>query len=91
MTALYKYFLQAPVDIFPYVDYIGRTENIKEDLIDFLEIAEEPFERSAIENMPAARMGASSDAAKDVIGYDKEVEQYIKQSEEYVYKTFYSS
>ena len=91
VTALYKYFLQAPVDIFPYVDYIGRTENIKEDLIDFLEIAEEPFERSAIENMPAARMGASSDAAKDVIGYDKEVEQYIKQSEEYVYKTFYSS
>ena len=91
VTTLYKDFLQAPVGVFPYVDYIGRTENLKEDLIDFLEIAEEPFERSAIENMPPARIGASSDAAKEIIGYDEEVEQYIKQSEEYVYKTFYSS
>ena len=41
--------------------------------------------------MPPIRVGASSDAARKVIDFDSEIEEYIKNSEEYVYKTFYSS
>ena len=83
--------MKAPMGLFPCVDYIGRAENLKNDLIDFLEIAQESFDRSIIESMPPIRVGASSDAARKVIDFDSEIEEYIKNSEEYVYKTVHSS
>ncbi len=91
VTRRYIDCLKAPIGLFPCVDYIGRTENLKNDLIDFLEIAGESFDRTIIESMPPVRTGASCDLASKVIDFDSEVEEYIKNSEEYVYKTFYSS
>ena len=35
VTNLYTSHLQSPQGIFPYVDYIGRTENLKQDLNPF--------------------------------------------------------
>lgn len=91
VTSLYKKFLTSPLGVFPYVDYIGRTENLKEDLIEALEIAGEDFDRSIIENMPPVRKGASLDRAKEVIECDEDTLGFIAKGEEDIYKIFYSN
>ena len=79
ITSLYKKFLTSPLGVFPYVDYIGRTESLKEDLIEALEIAGEDFDRSVIENMPPVRRGASLDKAKEVIECDEDTLGFIAE------------
>lgn len=90
VTTRYIEFLKFPIGLFPCVDYIGRAENLKNDLIDFLEIAQEPFDRSIIENMPPVRVGASSEVAEQVIDFDDNIAEYIRHSEKEIYNTFYS-
>ena len=89
-TKLYISYLRAPMGIFPYVDYIGRTENLKEDLIEALEIAGEDFDKDVIRNMPPVRQGASLEKAKEVIECDDEILSFIRGGEELAYRIFYS-
>ena len=89
-TRLYINYLRAPIGIFPYVDYIGRTENLKEDLIEALEIAGEDFDKDVIRNMPPVRQGACLEKAKEVIECDDEVLDFIEQSDRTAYEIFYS-
>ncbi len=89
-TRLYVNYLRAPIGIFPYVDYIGRTENLKEDLIEALEMAGEDFDKDVIRNMPPIRQGASLERAKEVIECDDEILDFIEQSDRTAYEIFYS-
>ena len=81
VTNLYTNHLQSPSGIFPYVDYIGRSENLKQDLIEALEMAGEDFDRQVIENMPPVRQGASLEEAKGLIDCDEDVLNLIKTGE----------
>tara|TARA_R110000824_G_C15225590_1_gene678003 strand:- start:2362 stop:3711 length:1350 start_codon:yes stop_codon:yes gene_type:complete len=89
-TKLYIKYLEMPKGIFPHVDYIGRTENLKEDLIEALEMAGEDFDKDVIRNMPPIRQGASLENAKEVIECDDEVLDFIREGEELAYRIFYS-
>ena len=89
-TRLYINYLRSPIGIFPHVDYIGRTENLKEDLIEALEMAGEDFDKDVIRNMPPIRQGASLERAKEVIECDDEVLDFIEQGEKTAYSIFYS-
>ena len=89
-TRLYTNYLRSPKGIFPYADYIGRTENLKEDLIEALEIAGEDFDKDVIRNMPPIRQGASLEAAKEVIKCDDEVLDFIREGEKTAHDIFYS-
>jgi len=86
----YRDYLKSPDGIFPSVDYIGRTENLKNDLIEVLEIAGEDFDRDAIEQMPPVRRGASLKSAKKVIQCSKRLEDSIIRDEEDAISIFYS-
>ena len=90
VTDIYIDYLQAPIGIFPYVDYIGRTENLKQDLIEALEMSGEDFDKEAIENMPLVRQGASLEKAKDLIDCNEKVLNFIKDGEETCTNLFYS-
>ena len=90
VTNLYTNYLQSPSGIFPYVDYIGRTENLKQDLIEALEMAGEDFDRQVIENMPPVRQGASLEEAKNLIDCDENVLNLIKTGEQTSLDLFYS-
>ena len=89
-TRLYINYLKSSVGVFPYVDYIGRTENIKEDLIEVLQMAGEKFDENVIRDMPPIRQGASLDAAEEVIECDDEVLTFIREGEKKAYDIFYS-
>ena len=89
-TRLYIKYLRSPKGIFPYADYIGRTENLKEDLIEALEMAGEDFDKDVIRNMPPIRQGASLEKAKEVIECDDEILSFIREGEEVAHSIFYS-
>ena len=86
----YRYYLKSHTGIFPSVDYIGRTENLKNDLIEALEIAGEEFDKEAIERIPPVRMGASLEVAKKVIKCSQQLEDSIMRDEQDTIDMFYS-
>ena len=89
-TNLYIDYLKSPIGVFPFVDYIGRTENLKDDLIEALKMAGEDFDEDVIKNMPPVRQGASLETAKEFIKCDDEVLDFIREGEKTAYDIFYS-
>tara|TARA_Y100001938_G_scaffold76333_1_gene105622 strand:+ start:886 stop:2238 length:1353 start_codon:yes stop_codon:yes gene_type:complete len=90
VTSIYLEYLEAPIGVFPYVDYIGRTENLKDDLIEALEMAGEDFDRKKIEDMPPVGAGASLEKAKELIHCDEDILEFIKDGERLIDSLFYS-
>ena len=90
VTSIYLEYLEAPIGVFPYVDYIGRRENLKDDLIEALEMAGEDFDRKKIEDMPPVGAGASLEKAKELIHCDEDILEFIKDGERLIDSLFYS-
>ncbi len=90
VSRLYRQFLKSPKNIYPFVNYIGRAENLKEDLIEALEIAGEDFDKTLFDNIPMQRQGASVEKNKKLIEVDEETLQFIEEGESEAINLFYS-
>ena len=59
------------------VDFIGRTENLRNDLIKVLELANENFDKSVILDYPEANVTSRSDEWKDKCQYTPELRERV--------------
>lgn len=77
LTQMYRYF--------DNVDFIGRHENLREDLITALTLAGEKFDEDMIRNQPAVNV-----ANYNEVELSKELTERITENEKWVIDKFYS-
>ena len=77
-TSLYGMFLDSP-----HVELIGRTENLKSDLIRFLKILKEPFNERYIRGLE--RQNTSS---RKMVRMSKKTREKIRKMERPIYKRY---
>jgi len=59
------------------VDFIGKTENLREDLVKVLELANEDFDKSIILNLPDFRVTSKSDEWKEKCQYTPDLRKRV--------------
>jgi hypothetical protein len=69
------------------VDYIGKVENVVEDLIEGLTLAKEEFEPIIIREAPAANV--SSNSYKSIAQYSNEMRNEVLKAETKMLRRFY--
>tara|TARA_Y100000296_G_C5146024_1_gene243712 strand:- start:71 stop:1432 length:1362 start_codon:yes stop_codon:yes gene_type:complete len=90
VSNLYREYLQAFIGLYPCVDYIGKIENLKADLIEALDLAGEKFDRDIIDSIPPQRQGASIEKNKKLIDVDEDLLSFVKSGEKEALSLFYS-
>ena len=89
VTQLYQYFVGESCD---WVDFIGRQENVRADLITALTNAGETFDEDVIMNTPYFNVaGLSKKYGKLVANLSDENDQRIRETEHWVIDRFYST
>lgn len=81
VTQLYRYYVHD-------VEYVGRQENLREDLIEALTLAGEDFDAEAIRGLPARHLSAAE--WQDAYHISEAVEKQIQTAEKWVLDTYYS-
>lgn len=71
------------------VDFIGRQENLRPDLITALETASESFDSGVIQTLHRYNVSASGRKLKTMCVLDSRTEQLVLDTEKWVLDTFY--
>ncbi|MAH46489.1 hypothetical protein CMI37_11695 [Candidatus Pacearchaeota archaeon] len=75
---------------YTYVDYVGRNENLVEDLIKALQLGNEQFNEEVIRKFPRANASASIDPWKKLVEYPPELRERVCEVESDAIKRYYS-
>lgn len=88
---LTKWFLEytGPEDS-PYVHFIGRQENLREDLIQALRLAGEKVNEQVIRALKPDNVAASSEEWRERCSYTPELQEAVLKTEDAIIQRFYA-
>jgi hypothetical protein len=86
LTELYKLYVGEDGK---RLDFVGRQENLRSDLITALTLAGEKFDAKKIMNLERVNVSASKDKYKNAFTLDKGLEKELLKNEKWILDTFY--
>jgi hypothetical protein len=87
VTANFKRFLSFDGK-FPAVDFVGRTENLPNDLIKALEMAGEKFDAEIVRSVPPQHVLSKKKEWKEKCKYSPELKKAVVESEKELFEIF---
>lgn len=86
VTQLYQYYIGRDID---KIDYVGRQENLENDLVEVLYLAREIFDEKELRASKRLNIASTRKEIKDLLVLTKETIQKILQVENWVMDNFY--
>ena len=87
VSRMYKMFLGENID---KIDYIGRQENLSNDVITAMDMAGETYDKEVFKTFPEQNTAAQDDDFKSQVVYDPAVKKRVLEVEKWTIDNFYN-